>query len=171
MHALTWGQPHQISSRPACSTAEMKSVSSKQKRIKKVMYSWTLTFKVICWFLDSHSLVLLIKAVCRHWLWLVWFFCFFWIAPTVSFPSLNCACSDLRRVRPRQDRRPTPQLRTVGFASSKAIIRRSQVLLRCLSLAANCFFRKSSCCVFAQKSISLFKMCVDWNTIGTRSEH
>ena len=46
---------------------------------------------------------------------------------------------------------------TVGCASSKALIRRSQVLLRCLSLAANYFFRKSSCCVFARKSISLLE--------------
>ena len=71
MHVSTWRQPCQISSGPACSVAEMKGVSSKQKMIRKVMHSWTLTFEVrIWWLLDSHSLVLLIKTVCRCCLWL-----------------------------------------------------------------------------------------------------
>ena len=47
--------------------------------------------------------------------------------------------------------------RTGGCALSKALIWRSQVLLRCLSLATNYFFRKYICCVFARKLISLVK--------------
>ena len=42
---------------------------------------------------------------------------------------------------------------TVGCASSKALIQRSQMLLKCLSLTENCFFKNSSCCVFARKLI------------------
>ena len=48
-----------------------------------------------------------------------------------------------------------------SFASSKALTRRSQVLLKCLSLTANWFFRKSSWCVLARKMISLVKIRVD----------
>ena len=41
--------------------------------------------------------------------------------------------------------------RAIGCAPSKALIRRSQVLLRCLSLAANWFLRKPNYCVSARK--------------------
>ena len=51
--------------------------------------------------------------------------------------------------------------RAVGCASSKILMRRSQVLLKCLGLAANYFFTKSSCCVFAQKIDPARKNCVD----------
>ena len=48
----------------------------------------------------------------------------------------------------------------------KTLMQMSQELLKCLRLVANYFFSKSSCCVFAQKLISLVKICVDSNTIG-----
>ena len=58
---------------------------------------------------------------------------------------------------------------TVGCASSKALMRMFQELLKCLSLAANFFFRKPSCRAFGQKSISLVKNCFGGNTIRTLS--
>ena len=81
--------------------------------------------------------------------------------PTVQgtkhhYHYLGSYCSKIEEIYPK-----TFLHGTVGCVSSKALIRRSQVLLKCLSLTENWFFRKSSCCVFAQKLISLVKICVD----------
>ena len=53
--------------------------------------------------------------------------------------------------------------RTVRCASSKALIPRSQVLLRCLSLEEN-IFKKPSCCVLCKYQQKLVRRHVVWTS-------